>query len=53
LIANMAVWVPAVAVIYALPTPLQLPMQNMVLCFYTLIVAHQMRADGPPAQAAT
>jgi len=53
LIANMAVWVPAVAVIYALPTPLQLPMQNMVLCFYTLIVAHQMRADRPPAEAAT
>ncbi|HEY3757391.1 MAG TPA: hypothetical protein VGL42_14665 [Opitutaceae bacterium] len=41
LIANAGVWVPAVAIIYALPTPLQLPLQNIVLCFYTLIVAHQ------------
>jgi hypothetical protein len=43
LISNLGVWVPAVAVIYALPTPLQLPLQNIVLCFYTLIVAHQTR----------
>jgi hypothetical protein len=45
LIANMGVWVPAVALIYALPTPLQLPMQNIVLCFYTLIIAHQTRVS--------
>jgi hypothetical protein len=50
LIANMGVWIPAVAIIYALPTPLQLPLQNIVLCFYTLIVAHQTRAN--PAVAA-
>jgi hypothetical protein len=48
LISNIGVWVPAVAVIYALPTPLQLPLQNIVLCFYTLIIAHQMRADPAP-----
>jgi hypothetical protein len=51
LVANMGVWIPAVAVIYALPTPLQLPLQNIVLCFYTLVVAHQIRsapaAAGP------
>ena len=46
LISNLGVWVPAVAIIYALPTALQLPLQNIVLCFYTLIIAHQMRA-GP------
>ncbi|HEY5080241.1 MAG TPA: hypothetical protein VII43_10350 [Opitutaceae bacterium] len=46
LIANAGVWIPAVAVIYALPTPLQLPLQNIVLCFYTLVLVHQMRADG-------
>lgn len=40
LISSFAVWLPAVAIIYALPTPLQLPLQNLVLCFYTLIVAH-------------
>jgi hypothetical protein len=43
LISNLGVWVPAVAVIYCLPTALQLPLQNVVLCFYTLIVAHQAR----------
>jgi hypothetical protein len=48
LLANMGIWIPAVAVIYALPTPLQLPLQNIVLCFYTLIVAHQMRPDPAP-----
>lgn len=40
LIPNLAVWVPMVCIIYALPTPLQLPLQNLVLCFFTLILAH-------------
>lgn len=40
LIANLGVWMPAVAIIYALPTPLQLPLQNLVLCFFTLMLAH-------------
>jgi hypothetical protein len=31
---------PAVLLIYTMPTPLQLPLQNLVLCFYTLLVAH-------------
>ena len=44
LISNVAVWVPAVAIIYVMPTPLQLPLQNLVLCFFTLIVAHQTRS---------
>jgi hypothetical protein len=48
LISNLGVWVPAVAVIYCLPTPLQLPLQNIVLCFYTLVVAHQTRSRGGP-----
>ncbi len=47
LISNIGVWVPAVAIIYALPTPLQVPLQNIILCFYTLVVAHQMRTDIP------
>ena len=51
LISNLGVWVPAVAAIYCLPTPLQLPLQNIVLCFYTLIVAHQMRAGDPAGRS--
>lgn len=40
LFANLGVWLPIVCIIYALPTPLQLPMQNIVLCFFTLMLAH-------------
>lgn len=43
LISNLSVWLPAVCIIYAMPTPLQLPLQNLVLCFFTLLVAHQTR----------
>jgi hypothetical protein len=48
MIANFGVWLPAVVLIYLLPTPLQLPMQNLVLCFFTLMVAHlsKKRAEG-------
>jgi hypothetical protein len=48
LISNLGVWVPAVAIIYSLPTPLQLPLQNLVLCFYTLVIAHQTRRQAVP-----
>jgi hypothetical protein len=42
LISNLGVWLPAVGIIYSLPTALQLPLQNLVLCFFTLLVAHQV-----------
>jgi hypothetical protein len=53
LLANFGVWLPAVAIIYALPTPLQLPLQNVVLCFFTLMLAHlaQRRARATPEEA--
>ncbi len=47
LISNLGVWLPTVAIIYALPLPLQLPLQNLILCFYTLVVAHQTRTPQP------
>jgi hypothetical protein len=40
LISNLGVWVPTVCIIYALPTALQLPLQNLVLCFFSLLLAH-------------
>jgi hypothetical protein len=48
MIANFAVWVPAVAIIYALPTALQLPLQNLVLLFFTLLLAHLNRRQSHP-----
>ena len=49
MVANWGVWVPAVAIIYLLPTALQLPLQNIVLCFFTLLVIFLTRrpADRP------
>ncbi|QYM79175.1 hypothetical protein K0B96_00740 [Horticoccus luteus] len=46
LIANLGIWLPAVCIIYALPTPLQLPLQNLVMCFFTLILVHVTRRHG-------
>jgi hypothetical protein len=46
LISNLGVWIPAVCIIYALPTALQLPLQNLVLCFWTLLLAHVMQKRG-------
>lgn len=46
LIANLGVWLPLVFIIYALPTPLQLPLQNIVLCFFTLMLAHMSQRRG-------
>ncbi|MFA6962274.1 MAG: hypothetical protein WC205_16085 [Opitutaceae bacterium] len=45
LCANLGVWLPLVCIIYALPTPLQLPLQNIVLCFFTLMLAHMSARD--------
>jgi hypothetical protein len=53
LVSNVVVWVPAVAIIYVMPTPLQLPLQNIVLCFFTLLLAHltQTRPTTTPRVA--
>jgi hypothetical protein len=53
LISNLGVWIPAVCIIYALPTPLQLPLQNLVLCFFTLLLAHVTRVPAAPVSAET
>ena len=45
LCANIGVWLPLVFIIYALPTPLQLPLQNIVLCFFTLLLAHMSKRE--------
>lgn len=37
LVSNWVVWIPAVAIIYALPSALQILLSNLVLTFWTLI----------------
>jgi len=47
LIANWCIWTPAVGLIYLLPTALQLPLQNIVLCFFTLLLAFITKRPAP------
>lgn len=42
------VWVPAVLMIYSLPPDLQIPLFNLVLCFFTLVLALLSRGTSPP-----
>lgn len=39
LITNWVIWIPAVSVVYAFPLELQIPLFNLVLCFFSLMVA--------------
>jgi len=50
LVGNLGVWLPAVCAIYALPLPLQLPLFNLVLCFFMLMLAHMVKREEPPGQ---
>ncbi|MEO6876060.1 MAG: hypothetical protein ABI222_14680, partial [Opitutaceae bacterium] len=43
LLANIGLWVPLTCLIYALPLSLQLPLFDLVLVFYTLLIAHITR----------
>lgn len=38
LISCWLVWIPAVTIVYALPLSLQVPMFNIVLCFFVLLI---------------
>lgn len=37
LVTTWSIWLPAVAVIYSLPGPLQIPLFDIVLCFFSLV----------------
>ena len=39
MIANWVVWIPSVALIYLFPLPLQLPLQNLILAMWCLIIS--------------
>ncbi|MEX0741395.1 MAG: hypothetical protein WD079_01275 [Phycisphaeraceae bacterium] len=52
MLANWAVWVPTVALIYCLKLPLQLPVQNVVLCLWAIMVMFLAKAAEADATAA-
>jgi len=39
LVSTWIVWLPAVSIVYSLPAPLQIPLFNIVLCFFMLILS--------------
>lgn len=43
LFSTWVVWLPAVVIIYSLPSPLQLPLFNLVLCFWCLLLSFVSR----------
>jgi len=45
LLATWVVWIPSVAIIYSLPGPLQIPLFNIVLCFYSFLYITLMSAQ--------
>jgi hypothetical protein len=48
--STWVVWIPAVTIIYALPGALQIPLFNLVLCFWCLLMSFLSREA--PAEAA-
>jgi hypothetical protein len=53
LMSTWAVWIPAVTIIYCLPAPLQIPLFNLVLCFWVLVLSFISKrpAEGPTDSA--
>ncbi len=49
LISNLCVWLPAVCVIYQLPLALQLPVMNIVLCFWMLMLVFMTTENNKAA----
>ena len=47
LISNWCVWVPSAIIIYALPLALQLPVQNLILCFWVLVLVFFTKEQDP------
>ncbi len=43
LVSTWVVWIPAVAIIYSLPAELQIPLFNLVLCFWSLLLSFVSR----------
>jgi hypothetical protein len=47
LLSTWVVWIPAVGIIYSLPSALQLPLFNLVLCFWCLLLSFVSRDPAP------
>jgi len=52
MISAWMVWIPAVTMIYSLPPDLQIPLFNLVICFFTLVLAFVSRETEPAEPSA-
>jgi len=43
-------WIPAVTMVYSLPPDLQIPLFNLVICFFTLVLAFVSRESEKPVR---
>ncbi len=50
LVMNMLIWVPAVTMIYTLPTALQLPIQNIIACLFVLLISFMTKPVAPAVE---
>jgi hypothetical protein len=46
LFSTWIVWLPTVAIVYSLPNVLQLPLSNLVLCFWCLLLSFISRRSA-------
>ena len=49
LIAMWFLWIPVTACVYSLPATLQMPLFNVVLCFWSLLFAYITARQGQAA----
>lgn len=52
LLAVWFLWIPVTACVYALPAPLQVPLFNIVLCFWSMLFAHLTSRQNRPGVTA-
>ncbi|WP_166424191.1 hypothetical protein [Paraglaciecola sp. 20A4] len=52
IVTNWLVWIPAVLLIYLMPPVLQIPLFNLVLCFFVLVLA-MLNSDPKATSAST
>jgi hypothetical protein len=48
LIANWTVWPVAIAAVYSLPLPLQIPVQNLIMCFWCVLLIFMTDQNRQP-----
>ena len=46
LLTTWILWIPAVSIIYAMPANLQIPMFNLTLCFFVIIISYLEPKNG-------